>query len=184
VDVDEAESVSRDVLDRFRALGLITGRASRDCVLGGKGYRPGPAVAGLYKPMKGEYTFWKLATCGVEPVIERGFNECAMGPSCDGYHCSACGADIGPFDAAFDDSASRAVRKWLNGAARPTVQCPRCGKRRPITEWECRPPLGFGNLAFRFWNWPPLDSRSWKIDVPGVVREVCGHTIVRTYGHF
>jgi hypothetical protein len=60
VDVDatpqQAEGVSRAVLDRFRKLGLITGKLNSDCVLGGKGYRPGPAVADSYKLQKRQYT--------------------------------------------------------------------------------------------------------------------------------
>src|SRR5207253_540544 len=89
VDVDvtaeEAEGVSRAVLHRFRKLGLITGRANGACVLGGKGYRPGPAVAGLYKLRKQECRFWELTTCGIEPRVGRGFNEWALGPVCEGF---------------------------------------------------------------------------------------------------
>jgi hypothetical protein len=25
-----------------------------------------------------------------------------------------------------------------------------------VTAWSCDPGWGFGHLAFRFWNWPPL----------------------------
>jgi hypothetical protein len=43
--------------------------------------------------------------------------------------------------------------------------------------------LGFGNLSFTFWNWPPLDKPSWKIDIPARVKEVTKHKLVSTYGH-
>src|SRR5438552_2820058 len=95
VDVDatpsQADGVARAVLDRFRNLGLISGDANADCVLGGTGYRPGNAVAELYKRRKTECRFWELVNCGVEPHAGRGFNELALGPSCEGFVCRACG---------------------------------------------------------------------------------------------
>jgi hypothetical protein len=91
---EEAEDVSRAVLGRFRELGLITGKLSDECVLGGKGYRPGPAVADLYKLRDGERRFWELVTCGVEPVVARGFNVWALGPSFEGFLCPSCAAKI------------------------------------------------------------------------------------------
>ena len=56
------------------------------------------------------------------------------------------------------------------------------GEKHSVTEWRFKPPLGFGNLSFRFWNWPPLDSPSWRIDIPALVRDVTGHRIVSTWG--
>jgi hypothetical protein len=68
------------------------------------------------------------------------------------------------------------------GMAIKELYCPLCGQGRSITEWKCTPPLGFGHLSYRFWNWPPLDSPSWKLDIPRLLREITGHTIVHTYG--
>jgi hypothetical protein len=187
VDVDataeEAEDVSRTVLNRLRKLGLIIGKATGHCVLGGKGYRPGPAVADSYKLRKRESRFWELVTCGVEPRVGRGFNEWALGPVCEGFTCSACGAEIEPFGDEFGNAVGIAIGEWMHQSGSSLLRCPPCGKERPIVEWQCRPPLGFGNLSLRFWNWPSLDSSSWKIDITGIVREVSGHTIVRTHGH-
>ncbi len=188
VDVDataqEAEDVCPAVLGHFRTLGLITGEANRECVLGGKGYRPGAAVAALYKLQKREYPFWELLTCGVEPQVGRGFNDLALGEVCEGFCCPSCAAEIEPFGEAFGDAVSKAIREWEDGSGWARVPCPNCRKTRPITEWPCKPPLGFGNLSFRFWNWPPLNSPAWAIDIAGIVRDVSGHTIVRTYGRF
>ncbi|MBN2476039.1 MAG: hypothetical protein JXB62_15615 [Pirellulales bacterium] len=47
VTVEAAEDISCAVLDRFRTLGVITGKTTAICALGGKGFRPGPAVADL-----------------------------------------------------------------------------------------------------------------------------------------
>lgn len=187
VDVDatpsQANAVARAVLDRFRHLGLITGKANPDCVLGNTGYRPGPAVASMYKLSKGESRFWELVTCGVEPRVGRAFNEWALGPSCEGFTCPMCGAEIEPDGAAFGDAIGTAVGEWIDESGPALVSCPQCRNKRPIAEWQCKPPFGFGFVSFRFWNWPPLDSPSWKIDIAGIVREVSGHTVVRTYGH-
>lgn len=183
----EAEYISRAVLDRFRELGLITGEPRGDCVLGETGYRPGPVVAKSYKLGKRECRFWELNTCGVEPRVSRGFNEWSLGPVCEGFTCSSCGADIEPFGEmfgdTFGDSIASAIGEWMQQSGPGLVPCPRCEQMRSIAEWQCKPPLGFGNLAFRFWNWPPFDSSSWMIDIPAIVRQVTGHAIVRTYGH-
>ena len=187
VDVDatpgEADAVARAVLNRFQKLGLITGTANRGCVLGSTGYRPGPAVADSYKLEKREGRFWELVTCGVEPTVGRSFNMWALGPSSEGFTCSACGAIVKPFGDSFGDAIHKAVGEWMEESGPALVSCPECRKKRPITEWQCKPPFGFGNVSFRFWNWPQLDSPSWKIDIAGIVREVTGHRVVCTYGH-
>src|SRR5262245_43097065 len=187
VDVDatprEADAVARAVLGRFRKLGLIAGRANQDCVLGGAGYRPGPAVANSYKFLERECRFWELGACGVEPNVGRSFNAWALGPSCEGFTCPACGADIEPFVDPFADAIAKAAGEWMEESGPALVRCPECRKKRPITDWQCKPPFGFGNVSFRFWNWPPLDSSSWKVDIAGIVRVVTGHTFVRTHGH-
>src|SRR5262249_33708532 len=150
----QADEVSRAVLDRFRNLDLITGDANPDCVLGGVGYRPGQAVAELYKRRKRQIRFWELATCGVEPHAGKGFNEWAVGPSVEGFDCPACGAGIEPFDDAFGDAIGKAVGEWMDQSGPALVSCPECRQKCSITEWRCKPPFGFGNLSFRFWNWP------------------------------
>jgi hypothetical protein len=187
VDVDasaeEAESVSGAVLGQFRATGLITGEANDECVLGGKGYRPGPAVADLYKLQKHGHPFWELVTCGVEPQVGRGFNAWALGPVFQGFFCPSCAAEVEPFGDEMGDSVGKAISEWLNASGPAVVSCPKCRKKRPITEWHSKPLLGFGNLSFTFWNWPPLDSPRWAIDIADLVRGASGHTIVRTYGH-
>lgn len=181
--LSEADGLARAVIDRFRELGLITGEANEDCVLGGAGYRPGPTVAESYKLKKNEGRFWELVTCGVEPTVGRQFNIWAMGPSCEGFTCPTCGGDIERSGDSFGDAISEALSEWWEASGPALVPCPLCKEKRPITEWQCEPPFGFGNLSFRFWNWPPLDSASWKIDIAGIVREVTGHRIVKTHGH-
>ncbi len=187
VDVDtgpsQADGVASAVLARLRNVGLITGEANPDCVPGGTGYRPGPAVVDLYTLGKCESRFWELITCGVEPHVGRSFNEWALGPSCEGFVCPACEAGVAPSDGTFSDAIGKAIGEWTDESGPALVSCPKCGKKRPVVEWRCTPPIGFGNVSFRFWNWPPLDSPSWKIDIIGMVRDICGHRVVLTRGH-
>lgn len=187
VDVDasseDAERLANHVVDRLRNLGLISGSLSGDCVLGGTGYRPGPKVPDSYVLEPREGRFWELRTCGVEPKIGRGFNMWALGPVCEGLTCTSCRFHIQPFDDELEESVGKAINEWLEQTGSALVRCPRCCQQRSIAEWECKPSLGFGNLSFTFWNWPPLNSSSWEIDIAAIVRDCTGHTMVRTYGH-
>lgn len=181
--IEEAEGLKHRVLERFRELGLIAGEANEDCVLGGEGYRPGPAVSELFKLENEHFPFWELLTCGVEAKVGREFNYWAYGPSCEGYSCPRCEAEFGPDEEDLQETLSGAIGEWADQSGPALVTCPRCGGDMPITEWRCDPPLGFGNLSFTFWNWPPLNSPAWQIDIPAIVRELTGHTIIATNGH-
>jgi hypothetical protein len=187
VDVDataeEAGELSRAVLARFREIGLITGDASGDCVLGGEGYRPGPAVSDIYLLQKNEIPFWKCRTNGVEPRIGRHFNEWAIGEACNGLSCPRCNADFESLDDAFKRVTGKPFGEWIRQTGPALVPCPQCGRNSSITEWQCKPLLGFGNLSFTFWNWPPLDSSSFKIDIKELVEEITHHSIISTHGH-
>ena len=188
VDVDatsrDSDQLASTVVDRLRNLGLISGSLNRDCVLGTMGYRTGPAVPDSYEQLAfPENRFWELRTCGVEPKTGKGFTMWALGPVCEGFTCTSCRSHVEPFGDELGDSVGEAINEWLEQTGPALVRCPRCGQQRSIAQWECKPPLGFGNLSFTFWNWPPLDSSSWKIDIAAIVRDCTGHTVVRTYGH-
>jgi hypothetical protein len=181
---DQADEIIQLVLARFRSLGLITGDATPDCVLGGEGFRPGPAIPDLYQVVgKNDYRFWRAQISGVETKAGRSFNEWALGPSCNGFACPNCQASIEAFDDTFTDSFFSGIGEWFEQTGEGLVECPQCRKALPVTSWECSPPLGFGNARFFFWNWPPFDYPAWKIDVVKVVQEVTGHEIVKTHGH-
>jgi hypothetical protein len=192
VDVDvsegDAQELSAKVIEALVDRGLIVATANEDCVLGGMGYFIGPKIKRAYKLSQGEGAFWKLTTSGVEPVVQRGFNEWALGPVCEGLICPSCRAKFMPFDEklgdTFGDPFAKSIGNWMKGIdAASACLCPRCSATIPLTEWGCDPPLGFGNLAFRFWNWPPLRSSGWRIDICELVQRETGHRVVHTHGH-
>ncbi len=87
--------------------------------------------------------------------------------------CRACGAR---FDA-YSDEWVEAVGAWHQGDDSAAFACPECGNPERVTEWSGESTSGFGNLGFKFWNWPPLAA--------GFVREVTellGHRTVLVRG--
>ena len=186
VDVDatteEAVELSKQIVVQFRHKGLIAGQPNEDYVLGGVGYRPGPEIEGLYQNEKGEYPFWELQTCGIEIRVGKGFNEWALCECCEGFTCPVCHKEIDDFDDEFQETFNEAIVQWLDESGNAEIACPKCHKRIPVVKWECKPPLAFGNMAIRFWNWPSLDSKTWKVVIIGLVRDVTKHNIVYTYG--
>lgn len=177
----EAQDLADAVVLRLRQKGLIAGEATPDHVLRGVGYQPGPAVPKLYCPADDEGTFWELVTCGVEPCVGRNFNVWALAEVCEGFTCPSCSTFF-EYCKEFGDSLGAAFQQWYDESGDAILRCPRCSKGISITEWRCNPPLGFGNLAFRFWNWPPFEWPAWKIDIVALVREATGHPILSTYG--
>ncbi len=55
-----------------------------------------------------------------------------------------------------DEEWAAAVQDWLSGQGETPLACAACGTATPVTAWTYESGYGFGNLAFRFWNWPPL----------------------------
>jgi hypothetical protein len=184
VAINEADALSERVLCRFRDLGLITGAANPDGVLDGVGYDPGPALSGAYQPGENEFRFWENRSSGVQARVGREFNYWALGPCCEGTACPKCDAEFEPDDDRLVDQLLEASGEWAAQSGPMLVSCPECGEEVLVTEWACRPPLGFGYLAFTFSDWPELDAPGWKIDIRALVKEITGHRVVYTYGKF
>lgn len=70
-----------------------------------------------------------------------------------------------------------AVDEWYKELGAGVIKCPRCGFEESVVEWQYKPPWGFGNLGFKFWNWPPF--------LPSFIKELeaqLGHKMVFVYG--
>jgi hypothetical protein len=182
--IDEADELAERVLCRFRDLGVIAGEADPDYVLESVGYLPGPALSEVYQPGKDEFRFWESRFSGVQARVGREFNYWALGPCCDGTACPKCKTEFEPDDDRLGVQLFEASGQWVKQSGPMLVSCPECGKDVLVTEWECRPPLGFGNLSFTFSEWPQLDAPGWKIDIRALVREITDHRVVYTYGKF
>jgi hypothetical protein len=186
VSVKDAPALCKKVIDRLRKMELITGRLIEKR----GGYLPGTAITKFkhyrhdiskYFP-KPETDFYDLIQCGVEPIVGRHYNVWALPEAWGGATCSACGKEISSRDQKFFHAICDGVQKWEEEAGRALIACPKCKKKADVTKWQCRTPLGFGNLSFSFWNWPEFDSEDWNIDIPAIVGEVTGHKLVTTYG--
>jgi hypothetical protein len=123
-----------------------------DCGLSGGAYRPAPNVGAVLAPNANDGgTFMRLRTNGL--LIRVGRNVHDAGTNGVELHCEACGRDFIP-----EDSYFRAVSAWSSGNDHARFACSNCGDDKPLNEWRGPYPWGFGNLAFEFWNWPPLSE--------------------------
>lgn len=68
--------------------------------------------------------------------------------------CPACAWDLEDPDGNWQ----AALQLWLGGDDESGLLCAACGRESPIAAWVYDTGFGFGNLAFRFWNWPPLSA--------------------------
>jgi hypothetical protein len=140
VKIDEASDRLARVLHRYREDGLIIGEFKVACVLGGEGYRRGPAIPKLYTLEESEVPFWELDTCGIDPQVGRHFDDWADGPSCEGFSCPLCRAEYEPRDERVSNLFSDAIRQWAQESGPAVVRCASCAGEVPLSEWLWRPP--------------------------------------------
>jgi hypothetical protein len=150
VSPDEAQPLAGRIRDWLVGQEIIVGNLT-DCVLGGggKGYPPG---ANFERVVDGEENHTRtLRTNGLAIVIGRTL----FGPGQGGFEliCRQCGLRTNGGQTWGD-----AVSEWYKGRGTGRFACPRCAHAEPVTEWTYDPPMGFGNLGFEFWNWPPLKN--------------------------
>ena len=179
---DQAASLAQSVVVSLAGEGIIESTLDPESVLGGDGgYRPGPRIVEVYKRHNTEHEFWKLMTNGMEPCIGRWVN--TLGLTCfDGFMCGECGQQFAPDDDLVADPFAVAIGNFMDGEDDPAVACPACAVTSSVRNWQTSPHFGFANLAFQFWNWPPLGSESWKVDIPAIIRATTAHEVILTYG--
>lgn len=95
--------------------------------------------------------FSTMATNGMQVITHRELSFNMQGDFA-AVRCPAC-------DAESEQGAnwSAAAEAWHAGQAGKLL-CTLCGEINPISEWEHIDPIGFGNLTFKFWDWPPLSE--------------------------
>jgi len=146
--VEEAQTLANEIRDWLVERGIIQATLT-DCVLGGdgRGYPPGRNFEEAISPgVHHDLLQWR--TNGLHLVIGRTVfdpgqaDHIVMCPQCRTPH---------------EDHIQwgNAIGEWYEGKT-ALLRCPHCNASTPITEWVFDPPWGFGNLGFKFWNWPPL----------------------------
>jgi len=154
VDVDASEAASEElaarVLDWLWAEGIVS-REKSDNVLGADaGYGPGDRLA-AWVPEGDDESFRGRWTNGLEVSTSAGVyvapGEDEVG-ECPRGHRQPLPEEWGEIMAA-----------WLDNPDAAVVICTTCEAEYPLAEWHLAPLLAVGNLAFTFWNWPPLGDR-------------------------
>ncbi|MBI5570907.1 MAG: hypothetical protein HY914_13270 [Desulfomonile tiedjei] len=163
---EDAPVLASSIRDWLVAEGIIEGTPT-DCLLSEeKGYPPGPnhikaADAGL-----GDDYMFRFGINGMEIITERTVFH-TMGFPFE-LLCADCGHLFEP-----PYEWGDAVTEWYVRTGPGNFPCPQCGVERSITEWQYDPPWGFGNLGFKFWNWPPFEP--WFVEE---VSRRLGHPVV------
>jgi hypothetical protein len=92
---------------------------------------------------------------------------------CPRAGCPGCGSPLTD-----EDERWRAAEQaWLAGDDDSFLDCTTCQTGGKLVEWDYGATFGFGNLAFRFWNWPPLSA-----DFLDEIRRELQHPIVLVKG--
>jgi hypothetical protein len=128
--------VSRDIVKSVQS----------DCVLGSdKGY----AISNGAKQVCADPNSlpFDLTTNGLELVINRQIFHTGEN-GIEKLICPSCNQDISNEDWEFFDDWSEEKNDDLT--------CPICNVSTNIHKYSFSPQWGFSNLAFTFWNWPPL----------------------------
>ncbi|NBD12441.1 FmdB family zinc ribbon protein [Corallococcus silvisoli] len=146
---DEAPRLAAQIRDWLVARRIIEPELT-DCALGDSGHRPGPGRTAAVDAPDEEAWSWRLQANGLEIEMGRTVFFTIGGE----LTCRACGARFEP-----EDGWSEAVDDWYSGNDGAEFECPECGTPERLVEWNGEFPWGFGNLGFKFWNWPPLSER-------------------------
>ncbi|HVE42117.1 MAG TPA: hypothetical protein VNM14_19640 [Planctomycetota bacterium] len=96
----------------------------------------------------------------------------ARAPKADCPECGAMYPDDDP-----DESWEAACQAWLAGDDDSYLACPICQVGGPVASWKYGSAFAFGNLAFRFWNWPPFRESFLR-----EIRSELGHPVAIVRG--
>lgn len=87
--------------------------------------------------------------------------------------CPSCGEFLDHGDGEWQ----AATQDWLGGDAAAALRCGKCGKESRVVSWAYGRLFAYGELAFRFWNWPPL-----KPAFLDEIRRELGHDVALVEG--
>jgi len=147
---DEADHLARHVVSFLAEKGVIAASPSEE-----GGYPRGPRaleIAGPSDRRSAHETIPPVYT-HLQVMVGRAVHAADMSETrSPRATCPACGRTLDDPD----EEWPAAVQAWLSGDNDSSLACPSCGSSSAVTAWKYDSGFGFGNLAFRFWNWPPL----------------------------
>jgi hypothetical protein len=151
VSLDQAEFLASKIQKWLVDEGIIEAIATNDCVLGnGLGYPPGPNCINIVENADlFPENYW---TDGLEIITERTVFHPGQG-GIEQVICPYCNTYIA--DEIYFKAVVEAIDNWYAGNE-GRLQCSNCGVMTPVIQWGFEPIWGFGNLGFKFWNWPRL----------------------------
>lgn len=169
---DEADHLARHVVEFLAGKGVIEAVASQE-----GGYVRGPGaleIAEAGETRRAHETIPPVYS-HLQVIIGRA-THCAdlSDPRPPKPLCPACGSPLVDQE---DELWSEALQGWLSGDDEAYLACVVGQDGGPITTWDYQGTFGFGNLAFRFWNWPPL-----KPSFLDELRKELGHPIAIVRG--
>ena len=146
---DEADHLARHVVSFLAEKGIIAATPSQE-----GGYARGPNALDISLPddPRRRHESIPPVYSHLQVIIGRATHSGDMSDAASPEAvCPKCSrALVDP-----DEEWGAAVQSWLGGDD-ASLLCPACGANAPVTEWRYAGGFGFGSLAFRFWNWPPL----------------------------
>jgi hypothetical protein len=171
ISLDQAETLASKIQKWLIDEGIIEAIPTHGCVPGGSGYSPGPNCINVVENADLFPTeYW---TDGLKIVTGRTVFHPGQG-SIERVICPECKTHI--TDEIYFKVVVEAIDNWYSGNE-GRLQCLNCGGITPVTEWEFEPTWGFGNLGFKFWNWPPL-----KETFVASIKEQLGHQTLLVAG--
>jgi DNA-directed RNA polymerase subunit RPC12/RpoP len=141
---DEVESIASKVLDWLTAKKIIKNEIT-DCTLGENGYPPSENYKSIIEGH--DYDFTTLWTNGLAIIKNREVFENG-GNGLEEINCPTCGTNI------IEQDWQQAIEEWYNETGKDSMKCPHCNSQESITQYHFVPMWAFGELGFKFWNWP------------------------------
>ncbi len=170
--LEEADHLARHVVSLLADRGVVSSKASEE-----GGYDRGPNATDISLPALALPTGHE----SIPPVhshLQVLIGRMTHSDDLSEFHepragCPACGKvlndDEGQWQAATQD--------WVGGDDDAALRCGSCGKESRVVTWVYDRFYAYGNLAFRFWNWPPL-----KPSFLEEIRRELGHSIMLVEG--
>lgn len=150
---DEADHLARHVVSFLADRGVISPTADQE-----GGYPRGPGALEIADPdlRRPAHETIPPVYSHLQVIIGRTVHSADMSdPRPPQPTCPACHA---PFRDEADERWEAALQEWLAGDDDSSLECGLCRVGGRLTAWDYDSKFGFGNLAFRFWNWPPLKA--------------------------